>query len=105
MDTGKAVDPEVDDHPFLKVQLLKCPVRLPEMKQDIKGAEVFVKVDNEIKLFGFEPGEKFFKVFRIQPGSCKKRIFLQEGMILFLCQVMDLRIRKLCFQATDHRGG
>ena len=105
MDTGKAVNPEVNDHPFFKVQFLKGPVRFPECKQDVYRTEIFMEVDNEIKILGFEQGEKFCKVFLIQPGSGKERIVLQQGLVLFFRKIMDLRFRELCFQATDYRGG
>ena len=63
-----------------------------------------MEIDDEIKLFGFELGNQFPEIFIEEPCPGDKGIRLQQGMILFFCKVMDLRVRKLSFQATDHRA-
>src|SRR5664279_2756293 len=105
MDSGKFVEMQVNDHPFFQVQLMERRRRLMQSQLHIEGAKVFMKINYEIEFLSFKKRDKLLKVFLIEPYLFQVRIFAEKRMILFFCEIMDPDIRKLVFQAADHRGG
>ena len=70
---------------------------------DIAGAHVLVQVYDMIKLLGFEFRDQLLVVLLEKMDLCEVRIRLQDRDKLLLRKVMDLHLRQLLFQATDHR--